>query len=139
MAAQCGEQRLTAGPVDKPHSPRVPVELAAVEEIREGQLLQSGRSSVCGDLRGCDCLAEVSGQHEPADAYAGGQSLAESPRVHHLIGSQSLKCAKGIAVEPVLGIVVVFDDDGIVAVSPLQNGGATRGGQGAAYRPLVGG
>jgi len=47
---QRGQECVAAPPVDRVHSPQVPVELAAGDEVGQGELFERGRAAVGGDL-----------------------------------------------------------------------------------------
>jgi hypothetical protein len=57
--------------------------------------------------------------------------------VEHALGREALQGADGHAIEAQLRVVVVLDDQAVVALRPLQEGGAPLGGQHGAGREVV--
>jgi len=66
-----GQECVAAPPVDRAHPPQVPVELAAGDEVGQGELLVRGRAAVGGDLGRGHRLGQVFWHHEPPQAQPG--------------------------------------------------------------------
>ena len=65
-----------------------------------------------------DRVQELRRHNEPAKPQRGRQRLAGGARVHDRFGRQSLDAADGLAVVPVLRVVIVLDDEPAPAPSP---------------------
>ena len=127
-AAQGGEQRVAAAAVDRAHPAQVAVELAAGEEVGEGQLVDHGRAAV-GEQLGL-------GDRRRRGAAAGRASRAAAPapascwpcrRRATWSGARPCMAPIGCAVVAVLGVVVVLDDERVARSRPAQDGGAALG------------
>ena len=68
MARQRGNQRVAARAVDRPRAAQVAVELAALEEVRQRELLDDGRAEVVRAFAAAIAAISGSGTHQPAQA-----------------------------------------------------------------------
>ena len=115
------------------------VQLAAFEDVGEGQLVEGRGAHVGGLLRLDQPVREVRRGDEPAEAQARGQHLARGSRIDHVVPVETLDGADRLAVVAELGVVVVLDDQRAAADGPVDEGGATLGREDGAGRVLVGG
>jgi hypothetical protein len=102
-------------------------QLAPLEEVGQGQLL---------DDRGAEVVALLGGDHvgrhplrhdQPAQPQPGGQGLGHRAGVDHVLGGQALDRADGLAVVAVLGVVVVLQHQRSNAGGPLHELAAAPG------------
>jgi hypothetical protein len=137
MPIEGAEQRVAARPVDRPHPAKVVVELAAVDDVGQRQLVQRGRAHVGRLLRGGDRIDQVGRRHEPAEPQPRREDLARRARVHHALGAEALERPDRLAVVAELGVVVVLDDGPPAALGPVDEGGPPLGRKHRAGRVLV--
>src|SRR6201984_2964227 len=118
--------------VEHAHPANVAREVAFLDEIGEGCLVERGRKNVGGFARGIKCADEIFRNNHVAQAQGGEQNLAKcadvddaSVRVHALQGSDR------VASEAIFAVVIVFDNPRAGAGSPIEKlhttGGAHRG------------
>ena len=118
LGAQGGEQGVAPPPVDGAHAPQVAVELAAVEEVGERELVEHRRAAIGEQLGLGDALDELRREDEPAEPEPGRERLAGGAGVDHAVGSEALQRADRRAVVAVLGVVVVLDDQRVALARP---------------------
>jgi hypothetical protein len=80
----------------------------------------------------------MAGREQPSQAQAGGEDLAGRAGVYDVVGGEALQRADRVAVVAVLGVVVVFDHDRVVADGPVEQRRPPAGWQHHAGRKLVG-
>ena len=92
-ARQRGEQRVAAAPVERAHPAQVAIELAAVQEVGEGELIEDGRAAI-GELLGVgDASTRRGGHDEPAQPQPGRERLARGPGVDDEVRARDPACA----------------------------------------------
>jgi hypothetical protein len=133
-----GDQPVAASPVDGPRPPQVAVELAALEEVGEGKLLDHRRAEVIALLGGNQIRGDAFGGDHPAEPQAGCERLRNRARIHHTAGREALDGADRRAVVAVLGVVVVLEHEPPAGGRPLDQGGAACRGEHHTRRELVG-
>ena len=139
VAGERLQQRLAPALVARAHAAHVAVELAAHDEVAQRQLPHHLRAAVLDGLGGGDLPRQPRGRQHPAEAHARRQALAGGADVEHALGREPLQRADRDAVVAVLGVVVVLDDQPLLALGPLDQRGAPRGAEHRAGGELVGG
>ncbi len=138
VAGQCPQQPVAAAPVGQAHAPDVPVVVAGVEQVGEGELVQHADGTPAARRDELPHRAhQRPGQHQPPQAQARGEGFARRPGVDHVLGRQRLHRADRIPVEAELAVVVVLEHQ-----RPRRGGGAGErgapvGGECHAGRVLV--
>ena len=138
-AGERGQQCVTAAPVGGAGAAQVAVELPALEERRERELLEHRRAEVGQPLLLRHRRAEPRGQRRPAEPQPGRERLRDRVHVHDVLGREALEGADGMAVVAVLGVVVVLDHDRSGAARPRDERRPPRRVEHDAGRELVGG
>ena len=139
LAREGGHERGPAGAVDRPRTAQVTVELAALEEVGERELLDDRGAEVVRCLGRDDGVGEPVGNDHPAEPQPRRERLADRAGVQHAVGREALHGTDRRAVVAVLGVVVVLQHEGAGAGGPVDQGGPTRRGQDDPERELVGG
>ena len=130
-------QGVAAPSIDRAHLPQVPIEAVAFEEIGEGELIERRRAVVGVQLGERHPIHERRRQQQPADPEGRRQRLAGGPEVGDNAFRQALEGADGLAIEAVLGVVVVLDDDRPASRRPLEQRGPALGRENHPGRELV--
>ncbi len=115
------------------------VELAALEDVGERELVERGRAHVGGLLALDQAPGQRRRRQQPAQAQPGRQHLARRARVHDDVAAQPLDRADRLAVVAELRVVVVLDDQRARPRRPVREGRPAIGRQHPARRVLVGG
>jgi hypothetical protein len=139
VSAQCMDEDFAAGGVERAHPAQVPVEAAGVEQRGQGQLIQGRAAAVVVALCVGEVLGELWGADDPAEPQPRGQGFADAAEQRDPVRGQTLEGADWLAVVAELGVVVVFDHEGVVAPGPVQQGVPSFGGHDHAGGGLVGG
>ena len=137
VSGQRREEDVAPFAVDRAQPSQVAVELAAGEEIGEGQLVDRRRAEVGGPLRERDPVGERRGNDEPAEPQARRQDLAGRAGVDDAVRAETLDRADRFAVVAELGVVVVLDDRPAAALGPGQERRPPLRREDAAGRVLV--
>ena len=132
------EQQVATATIDRPHLPQVPVELAAAQELGERELFDHRRPAIDVELSRSELLGQLAGRDHPAEAQAGGERLARRPGIHDVIGRETVQRTDGRVVVPVLGVVVVLDDQAVGVPRPVEQLGTALRRHHAPRRELVG-
>lgn len=132
------EEGVPSPAIDRSEAAEVAVELAAREEVGEGELLERRRSVVGLVLRRGDLVDESTRDDEPAEAEARGERLARRPGVDDVVGREALERPDGRPVVALLRVVVVLEDQRPAADGPGEERRAPLGRQDGAGRRLVG-
>ena len=115
------DQPVAAAPVDRSRAAQVAIQLAALDQDREPELLQQrGRPVVVGLLVE-HRRAELVRYHQPAEAERRRHRLAHRPRVDDACGIEPLERPDRRAVVAVLGVVVVLEDERAAPGGPGQH------------------
>jgi hypothetical protein len=136
VAPEPVDQGVAPAAVDEAGSAQVTIELAALEEVRQGELLDDRRAEVGLGLRPRQFADEPLGDDEPAQPERRCERLAHAPGVHDALGRQSLHGAHRRTVGAVLRVVVVLEDEPAGA-GPVEQRGAALGGENHASGELV--
>ena len=103
------EQRVAAPPVGRAGAAQVAVELAALEEGRQRELLEHRRAEV-GEALLLDHGRDEPRRHRrPTHPQGGRERLGHRVHVHDVVGRDALERPDRVAVVAVLGVVVVLD------------------------------
>ena len=121
-----GEQCVAAPAVGRTGAAQVAVELAALEEGRERELLEHRRAEVRQPLLLDHGRDEPRRHRSPAEAQRGRERLRDRVHVHDVVGRQALERADRVAVVAVLGVVVVLDHQRAGVARPGGERGAPR-------------
>ena len=139
VAGERVQQRVAPAAVDRAHPAQVVVELAALEDVGERELVEGGRAHVGG------LLGHRSGSGSAPAATAASRGAARvpapcsrNPRTPR-VAAQALDRADRLAVVAELGVVVVLDDQRAGPRRPVHEGRPAVGREHAARRVLVGG
>ena len=133
------DQRIPAPAVDGSHLPQMTIEAATFDEVGEGQLVESRRSVVGMQFGERHPIDQRVWKQQPANPEGWGQRLARGPEVRDTPIRHTLQGAYGLAIESVLGIVVVLDDDSAMTGRPLEQRRPALGREDDPGRELVGG
>jgi hypothetical protein len=104
-----------------------PVELPGGEKIGERGLLDGGGAGPGDDVLLRDVADVAPRQDDPAQAHRRRERLAGGGAERDVIGVHALQGGDGLAVIPVLRVVVVLQDQRVTAASPVEQGRATFG------------
>ena len=137
LARERRDQRVAARAVDRAGAAQVAVELAALQEVGQRELLHDRRAEVVGGLGLDHAGGQPLGSDEPAQPQARRQRLADRPAVGDQLRREPLDRAHRGAVVAVLGVVVVLDDDSAGACGPVDQRGAALRREHHAERELV--
>ena len=132
-------QRIPAPAVDRSDLPQMTIEAATFDEVGEGQLVERRRSVVGVQFGERHPIDQRVGKQQPANPEGRGQRLARGPEMRDTSIRHALQGADGLAIESVLGVVVVLDDDGATTGRPLDQRRAALGREDDPGRELVGG
>ena len=135
--AQRGHELVPPSPVAQPVAADVPVQPSGVDELGQRGLLDDARLPVGQLLGRRHRLHQVGRQDHPPEAEPGRQALAGRADVDDVVGVHALERADGLAVVPVLTVVVVLDHDAAVMAGPVDEGRTAVGRQRGAGRVLV--
>jgi hypothetical protein len=94
VAPERRDQGVAPAAVDEPGPAQVTVELAAPEEVGQGELLDNGRTEVVLRLRPRQFAGQPLGDHEPAQPQRRRKRLAHAPGVHHELRGEPLRRAR---------------------------------------------
>ena len=112
------QEDVAATAVDRPHPAEMEVELAALEEVGEGELLEAGRAPIEVLLRHRDRLDEPRRDDHPAESQARGERLARGSGVDDIVRGKPVERPDRLAVVAVLGVVVVLEDQRVAILRP---------------------
>jgi hypothetical protein len=118
LARDRGDQGVAPAAVQPPGPAQVAVDVAALEQVGQGELLEHRAAAVGGDALPRHRAGEPLGQDEPPEPQPVGQRLARRPGVGDAVGIDALQRAHRLAVEAVLGVVVVLDDQAVDRLGP---------------------
>ncbi|KJY42677.1 hypothetical protein VR41_06670, partial [Streptomyces sp. NRRL B-1568] len=133
-----GDELVAAAPVVQAHGAYVPVVAAAGDELGEGELVEGARGPFPRGLHRPYVRDELLRQHQPRQAQAGRQRLADGAAVGDVVGGQTLEGAHGLAVVAQFAVVVVLQDHPARAGGPVDDRGPAGGVQRGAGGELVG-
>jgi hypothetical protein len=108
---QEGDQPVAAAPVHQAAPADVPVVPARPDQLGERELVQDTGIPIGRRLRVGHVVDELRGQHQPAEAQAGGEGLARGPGVGDAVRGERLERTDGLPVVAELSVVVVLDDE----------------------------
>src|SRR5262245_59535243 len=89
MGPECCHEPVPSAAIDQSGLSQVAIELSALEEVGQRQLLEHWRAAVRLQLGPRDFVDQVRWERHPSETQAGRQYLARGPQIHHAIGSQS--------------------------------------------------
>src|ERR1700739_2596050 len=106
-------KRLATFHVEHAHSANVAREVAFLDEVGEGRLVESGRKNVGSFARGIKCADEIFGNNHVAQTQGGEQNFAESADVDDAsVRVHALQRSNWMAAEAIFAVVLIFDDPG---------------------------
>src|SRR5262245_26320856 len=129
VAGERFDQDPSAPRVHRPHTTKVLVEAARLDQAGEGELLEHRRAAVVAFLLGGDPVGQDGWADDPAEAEAGSERLADRPERSDPVRRQSLKRAYGLTVVAELGVVVVLEDRSVAVDGPLDQRLPAIGGE----------
>ena len=118
--------------VAQAHPAQVAIELAALDERGQRELVERRRAAVGPAALVGDRAGEGAGQDHPAQAQRGRERLARGAEVGDAPRAEALQRAQRLAVVAVLAVVVVLDHEGVVRGRPSR--AAPRGARGRGRR-----
>ena len=119
---------------------QVAVELAALDEVGERELVDRGRGAGRrGRVVGVQLRDQAGRKDEPAEPQGGRERLGAGAAVGDEVGREALQRSDRLAVVAELGVVVVFEDQRAAVARPGDKRRAALGRQDGAGRELVGG
>lgn len=130
-------ERVAAGAVAAPGLAQVAVVLTALEQMRQGQLVDRGTAVVHQRTLGEDPIPEIGRQHHPADPEGRRECLAHGPHVGDLAGREPLHRRQRRAVVAELGVIVILDDQATCLRRPCEKPRPACGRKRDARRGLV--
>ena len=139
LALERTDEYVAAAAVTNPHAPQVPVELATLEEVRKGELLESGWRDHAVEHLIREQAHECRRGDQPAESQGRREGLAGRAEIGDALGREPLERPYGCAVVAELGVVVVLDHERVSSLGPLEQGGSALWGEDDPGRELVGG